>query len=124
LIPEIDIWRAALLMIKRHGEKALDESAARADELALAGDDDGATTWRRIKAAVTESREQDPARPGQLVALVVWPLCTGLQTFPPLLRNGKVRPKAVVEPCRQVGRGRHRELPVVGYGSTIRPNQG
>jgi hypothetical protein len=28
-------------MLKRYGEKALDESAARADELALAGDDDG-----------------------------------------------------------------------------------
>jgi len=41
-------------MIKRHGEKALDESAARADKLALAGDNDGATTWRRIMAAVTE----------------------------------------------------------------------
>ena len=28
-MPEIDIWRAAQLMIKRHGEKALDVSAAR-----------------------------------------------------------------------------------------------
>ena len=28
-------------MLKRYGEKALDESAARADELAHAGDDDG-----------------------------------------------------------------------------------
>ena len=64
MIPEIDIWRAALLMIERHGEKALDESAARADELALAGDDDGATTWRRIMTAVTESRQRDP--PGRV----------------------------------------------------------
>jgi len=54
LIPEIDSWRAGLLMIKRHGEKALDESAARADELALAGDNDGAATWRRIMAAVEQ----------------------------------------------------------------------
>jgi hypothetical protein len=44
LIPGIDIWRAVQLMIKRHAEKALDESAARADELAFAGDDNGATT--------------------------------------------------------------------------------
>ena len=44
----------ALLMIKRHGEKALDESAARADELALADDNDGAATWRRIMAAVEQ----------------------------------------------------------------------
>ena len=33
MIPEIDIWRAASLMLKRYGEKALEESAARADEL-------------------------------------------------------------------------------------------
>jgi len=28
--PEIDIWRAANLMLKRYGDKALEESAARA----------------------------------------------------------------------------------------------
>ena len=54
-------------MIKRHGEKALDESAARADELTLAGDDDGATTWRRIMAAVTQLANKTPARPRPLV---------------------------------------------------------
>jgi hypothetical protein len=63
LIPEIDIWRAAQLMLKRYGEKALDESAARADELALAGDD-GATTWRRIMAAVIELANKIPPWPG------------------------------------------------------------
>jgi hypothetical protein len=31
VIPEIDIWREASLMLKRHGQKALKESAARAD---------------------------------------------------------------------------------------------
>jgi hypothetical protein len=34
VIPEIDIWRAATLMLKRYGDKALEESTARADELA------------------------------------------------------------------------------------------
>ena len=63
MIPEIDIWRAAQLMLKRHGEKALEESAARADELAVAGDADGATTWRRIMAAVTELANKIPPRP-------------------------------------------------------------
>jgi hypothetical protein len=33
MIPEINIWRAASLLLKRYGEKALEESAARADEL-------------------------------------------------------------------------------------------
>jgi hypothetical protein len=35
VIPEIDIWRAAQLMLKRYGDNALEESAARADELVL-----------------------------------------------------------------------------------------
>jgi hypothetical protein len=52
VIPEIDIWRAANLMLKRYGEKAFEESSTRADELAADGDRDGASTWRRITAAV------------------------------------------------------------------------
>ena len=47
MIPEIDIWRAASLMLKRCGEKALEESAARADELFAEQDHDGAAVWRR-----------------------------------------------------------------------------
>jgi hypothetical protein len=35
VIPEIDIWRAAQLMLKRSGDKALEASGARADELAM-----------------------------------------------------------------------------------------
>jgi hypothetical protein len=50
-------------MCKRYGEHALEESAARADELALAGDDDGAATWRRIMAAVTELANTMPPGP-------------------------------------------------------------
>jgi hypothetical protein len=46
VIPEIDIWRAANLMLKRYGEKALEQSATRADELATDGDHDGATARR------------------------------------------------------------------------------
>jgi len=60
VIPEIDIWRAAQLMLKRYGEKAEAESAARAGKLASAGDDDGATTWRRIMAAVTQLANKIP----------------------------------------------------------------
>jgi hypothetical protein len=61
VIPEIDIWRAANLMLKRYGEKASEESAARrADELAAGGDHDGATTWRRIKGAVRQLANNTP----------------------------------------------------------------
>jgi hypothetical protein len=63
VIPEIDIWRAAQLMLKRYGDQALKESAARATELTLAGDDDGAATWHRIMAAVTELANTTPPGP-------------------------------------------------------------
>jgi hypothetical protein len=39
VIPEIDIWRAANLMLKRYGDNAPEESATRVDELTAAGDD-------------------------------------------------------------------------------------
>jgi hypothetical protein len=54
VIPEIYIWRAANLMLKRYGEKAFEESSTRADELAADGDHDGASTWRRITDAVVQ----------------------------------------------------------------------
>jgi hypothetical protein len=63
VIPEIDIWRAAYLMIKRYGEKAVEESAARADELATGGDYNGAATWRRIMDAVGQLANNTPPGP-------------------------------------------------------------
>jgi hypothetical protein len=54
VIPEIDIWRTAMLMLKRYGENAHMESAARADELAADGDHDGAAVWRRINHDVAQ----------------------------------------------------------------------
>src|SRR5689334_21287852 len=35
VIPELDIWRAATLMLKRYGDKALEQSHQRADEMAI-----------------------------------------------------------------------------------------
>jgi hypothetical protein len=61
VIPEIDIWQAAQLMLKRYGDKALEESAARSDELVAAGDDNGAAVWRRITAAVAHLANTTPA---------------------------------------------------------------
>jgi hypothetical protein len=63
VIPEIDIWRAAQLMLKRYGDKALEESSARAEELAFAGDDNGAAVWRRITAAVAQLANTTPPGP-------------------------------------------------------------
>ena len=61
MIPEIDIWRAASLMLKRYGEKALEESAARADELFAEQDHDGAAVWRRIIDAVGQLTKMKPS---------------------------------------------------------------
>ena len=63
MIPEIDIWRAAHLMLKRYGDKALEESATRADELTAAGDDNGAAVWHRITAAVAQLANKTPPGP-------------------------------------------------------------
>ena len=60
VIPEIDIWRAANLMLRRYGEKAFEESSTRADELAADGDHDGASTWRRITVAVKQLANNVP----------------------------------------------------------------
>jgi hypothetical protein len=54
MIPEIDIWRVANLMIKRYGENAEVECVRRADEFAEAGDEGGASVWRRARRGVAE----------------------------------------------------------------------
>ena len=41
-------------MMKRYGDKALEESDTRVDELTAAADHEGADTWRRISAAVVQ----------------------------------------------------------------------
>jgi hypothetical protein len=64
MTPGIDIWRAANLMLKRYGEKALKESAARAEELESHGDYDRAATWRRITVAVEQLENKTPPGPG------------------------------------------------------------
>ena len=63
VIPEIEIWRAANLMLKRYGDNALEESATRPDELASAGDHAGADTWRLITAAVEQLANTTPPGP-------------------------------------------------------------
>ena len=55
--------RAATLMLKRYGENAHMESAARADELAADGDHDGAAVWRRVADAVAQLASTTPSGP-------------------------------------------------------------
>jgi hypothetical protein len=48
-------------MLKRYGDKALEESTARAEEPATAGDGKGAATWRRITDAVAQLANVTPS---------------------------------------------------------------
>ncbi|HTT79763.1 MAG TPA: hypothetical protein VMF86_08815 [Stellaceae bacterium] len=63
MIPDIDIWRAATLMLKRYGESAHKESTARAAELETEGDHDGVAVWRRITDAVAQLANMTPTGP-------------------------------------------------------------
>jgi hypothetical protein len=60
MIDDHDLWQAAQLMIKRHGEDALVVAAQRADELFEEGDLDGAAVWRRITAAIEDLQRMEP----------------------------------------------------------------
>jgi hypothetical protein len=61
----IDIYRAAKLVIDRHGKEAALYSAARTAVLAGEGDNGGTAIWRRITAAVEELQRE--RRPGEAV---------------------------------------------------------
>ena len=61
MTPDIDIDRAAKLMLDRYGRGATDEARRRAHDLAAVGDIAGAATWRRIGAAVEEFPQVKPA---------------------------------------------------------------
>ena len=50
-ITQIDVIRAANLLIKQHGDDAPIHAAMRADKMLEAGDLDGLAVWKRILAA-------------------------------------------------------------------------
>ena len=61
LTDDLDIFRAAKLLIDRHGDEAALYAAGRADLLLEDGDTDGVAIWRRITSAVEEiQRERRP----------------------------------------------------------------
>ncbi len=54
MIPDLDIYRSANLLVKRHGEDAPIEAAMRADAMLEAGDLDGYAVWKWVLKAVEE----------------------------------------------------------------------
>ena len=65
MVPDLDLNRAAKLLVDQHGEDAPIRAAERADELLEAGDFEGAAIWRSILAAI-EERQRGP-EPGEMV---------------------------------------------------------
>ena len=54
VIQEIDIWRVAVLMVKRYADDAEANADRRADELETEGDQAGAAVWRRVTVAIEQ----------------------------------------------------------------------
>ena len=54
MVSDIDIWRAANLLIQQHGDDAEIIAAQRADLMLERADHDGQRVWLRIRRAVAE----------------------------------------------------------------------
>ena len=54
MIPDLDIYRSANVLVKQHGQDAPIEAAMRADAMLDNGDLDGFAVWKRVIKAVEE----------------------------------------------------------------------
>jgi hypothetical protein len=54
MVSDLDIYRAANLLIDRHGGDALIEAARMIDRMLERGDPEGRQVWRRIKGAIEQ----------------------------------------------------------------------
>jgi hypothetical protein len=52
MIPDIDIWRCAQLMINNHGEEAALEATTMADDFLSKGNIEAQRVWMRIAKAI------------------------------------------------------------------------
>lgn len=60
MIPEIDVWRSAQLMIRQYGDAAVSEADARVTALTEQGDSAGGAVWRRIRQAIEQLQNRMP----------------------------------------------------------------
>jgi hypothetical protein len=54
MTPDLDIYRAANLLINRHGSDAVVKAARLIDLMLDRGNDQGRLVWKRIKLAIVE----------------------------------------------------------------------
>ncbi len=66
MIPDLNIYRSAQVLVKRHGQDAPIEAAMRADAMLDKGDMEGYSVWRRVLRAVEVLQGVEPA-PGARV---------------------------------------------------------
>jgi hypothetical protein len=55
-LPEIDVWRAANMLVRRHGTNAELEAARMVDAMLDRGDLGGRDVWRRIRRAELQQK--------------------------------------------------------------------
>ncbi len=60
MLSDLDLWRAAQVMVKRYGKDAATEAAGRADEFLDPGIIDGQRLWMRIMQAIEELQRERP----------------------------------------------------------------
>ena len=60
MIPDLDVYRSAQVLVKQHGKDAPIHAAMRADAILEAGDLDGYDVWKRILRAVEELQGTAP----------------------------------------------------------------
>ena len=60
IIPDLDIYRSAHVLVKRYGQDASIEAAQRADAMLDEGDMEGHAVWLRIVRAVEELLRAEP----------------------------------------------------------------
>ena len=60
MIPDLDIWRCANVLVKQQGEDAPIHAAMRADAMLDISDLDGHAVWKRILRAVEELQGTEP----------------------------------------------------------------
>ena len=61
MISDVDIWCAAMAMVKRYGDGAMLEAAVRTDQMLAACDWEGVCTGRRILHAIERLQAKAPA---------------------------------------------------------------
>ena len=60
MIPDLDIYRSANVLVKRHSQDAPIHAAMRADAMLDKGDLEGYAVWRRVLRAVEELQRVEP----------------------------------------------------------------